>query len=295
MKLSFILSYIFVYPLLLLLSLLPMQLLLRISDLLYFIIYRLIGYRTKVVKENLKNSFPQYSETDLLKIERSFYQFLCDTIMEVVKGISISEEECNRRYKINDESIQQIQKYLNLNQSIILVLSHTGNWELGGMGFGRQTNMYVNVIYRPLSSSFFDFLMKKMRSKFGNLLVPMADIFKVMLDDKKHNRVRATAFAIDQAAPPGSAHWMTFLNQESSVFLGAEKLASKLNYPVIHVWPERVTRAHYHIQVKVLCEQTKDIEPGLITEMITHDIERVIVSDPGIWLWSHKRWKHKRK
>jgi Kdo2-lipid IVA lauroyltransferase/acyltransferase len=125
--------------------------------------------------------------------------------------------------------------------------------------------------------------------------VPMNDIFKVMLEDRKMEKTRASAFAIDQAAPPESAYWTIFLNQESSVFLGAEKLATKFNYPVVHVWCTRAKRGYYTIQTKTLCEAPKSLSPGELTELITKDIERIIIQEPALWLWSHRRWKHKRE
>ncbi len=287
--------YLLVYPLLWLVSQLPMAFLYRISDVCYFIIHKVFKYRVTVVKENLRNAFPQKSESELQQIERSFYQFLCDFFVETIKGISISEADCHTRYHVSANTKLEMKRYLDAKQAIVLTLGHYGMWELGGAIFGAATNMYVNVIYRPLSSTVSEKLMKTIRSRFGNLLVPMNDIFKVMLADKAQQKIRATAFAIDQAAPPESAYWTTFLNQESSVFLGAEKLATKFNYPVVHVWCVRKERGYYEIHTKTLCEVPKQLKPGDLTEIITKDIERIIVEAPAYWLWSHKRWKHKRE
>jgi Kdo2-lipid IVA lauroyltransferase/acyltransferase len=293
--LNIIFGYILVYPFLWLLSLLPLELLFRISDFIYFIIYKVLGYRVSVVRNNLKNSFPEKPEKELLRIERLFYQFLCDLFIETIKGITLSKVEAEKRYAVAENAKQIITKYLNAQQPIILTLGHYGMWELGGAIFGASTGMYVNVIYRPLSSAFTEHLMKTIRGKYGNRLIPMNETFKVMLQDKKETSVRATAFAIDQAAPPESAYWTTFLNQESSVFLGAEKLAVKFNYPVVHVYCTRIRRGYYEIDTTALCEQPKLLKTGELTEIITRDIERIILNDPSIWLWSHKRWKHKRE
>jgi Kdo2-lipid IVA lauroyltransferase/acyltransferase len=292
---NIILGYIFIYPLLWLLSLLPLELLFRISDLLYFFIYKLLGYRVSVVSNNLKNSFPEKSEKELLEIERLFYQFLCDFIIETVKGISLSKTEAKKRYSVTENAKQMMTNYLNAQQSIILTLGHYGMWELGGAIFGLSTGMAINVIYRPLGSPFAEHLMKNIRSKYGNQLVPMHETFKVMLHNKKETSIRATAFAIDQAAPPESAYWTIFLNQESSVFLGAEKLAVKFNYPVVHVFCNQIKRGYYEIDTTILCEQPKLLKTGELTEIITRDIERIIIKNPSTWLWSHKRWKHKRE
>jgi KDO2-lipid IV(A) lauroyltransferase len=274
---------------------LPLELLFRISDFLYFLIYTVFKYRVKVVKTNIKNAFPNYSEAKHLEIERSFYIFLCDLFVEIIKAISITETECKARYCVSEKAKQVMGSYLEKQQSIILTLGHYGNWELGGAIFGRSTGMYVNVIYRPLSNAFAESLMKNIRSKFGNFPIPMHDTFKTMLSDKKNNLTRATAFAIDQAAPPESAYWTLFLNQESSVFLGAEKLAHKLNYPVVHVYASRIKRGYYTIHVNTISENPKALAAGELTELITKDIEKIIVAAPETWLWSHRRWKHQRE
>jgi Kdo2-lipid IVA lauroyltransferase/acyltransferase len=294
-QINILLGYLFVYPILWLLSLLPLELLFRLSNVVFFLVYKTFKYRVDVVRSNLKNAFPEKSEVEIIEIERSFYLYLCDFIMETIKGISISEAECHRRYTVTDKAKLQISAYLQKQQSIILTLGHYGNWELGGAIFGAASGMFVNVIYRPLSSPFTEIVMRNIRMRFGNLTVPMNDIFKVMLEDKKAQKVRATAFAIDQAAPPESAYWTIFLNQESSVFLGAEKLAAKFNYPVIHVYSKRIKRGYYEITTKLLHETPKDLKAGELSEIITKDIERVIVKDPAYWLWSHRRWKHKRE
>jgi Kdo2-lipid IVA lauroyltransferase/acyltransferase len=294
-EVSTILGYIFIYPLLWLLSKLPLELLFRISDFATFLIYRVFKYRVNIVKANLRNALPEKSESELLKIERTFYAFLSDVFIEVIKGISMSKEECMRRYTMSDKVKQMMSEYLEKKQSIILVLGHYGMWEMGGAIFGVSTNMYCNVIYRPLSNAFMEKLMKHIRSRYGNQLVPMNDTFKAMLEDKKNNLTKATAFAIDQAAPPESAYWTTFLNQESSVFLGAEKLATKLDYPVVHVYCTVEKRGYYAINTDLITNNPKSLKAGELTELITKEIERLIVAKPDYWLWSHRRWKYKRE
>lgn len=290
-----LLANIFVYPILWLLSLLPLEFLFRISDFLYFMIYKVFKYRVKVVKSNIKNAFPHYSDTKRLEIERSFYSFLCDLFIEIIKGITIDEAAAKTRYSVSEKAKAEMAKFLENKQSIVLTFGHYGNWELGGAIFGKSTGMYVNAIYRPLSGGFAENLMINIRSKFGNLPIPMHDTFKTMLADKKNNLTRATAFALDQAAPPESAYWTLFLNQESSVFLGAEKLAQKLNYPVLHIFAKRTKRGHYLIDTKLISENPQALAAGELTELITKDIESIIIEMPETWLWSHRRWKHKRE
>ncbi len=290
-----LLANIFIYPILWLLSLLPLEFLFRISDFLYFIMYKIFNYRVKVVKNNIKNAFPHYSDTRRLEIEQAFYSHLCDLFIEIIKAITIDEATCKMRYSLSEKAKAEMAKFLENKQSIVLTFGHYGNWELGGAIFGRSTGMYVNAIYRPLSSGFAEDLMKNIRSKFGNLPIPMHDTFKTMLTDKKNNLTRATAFALDQAAPPESAYWTLFLNQESSVFLGAEKLAHKLNYPVVNIFAKRTKRGHYVIDTKIISENPQALAAGELTEMITKAIESTIIEAPEYWLWSHRRWKHKRE
>jgi Kdo2-lipid IVA lauroyltransferase/acyltransferase len=197
------------------------------------------------------------------------------------------------RCSFEDRSLALLNKLAAEGQSILLVLGHKGNWEWAGNTFSLSCPHQLFVIYHPLGNRYFDKLMYKMRTRFGTRLIAMNDTFKEMVKSK--NEITATAFIADQTPQPQSAHWMNFLNQETPVFLGAEKIATKMKRLVIFVSVQKIKRGYYKIVIKeegIL--NPKDYQEGGLTEAHTRKLEEDIRQQPETWLWTHRRWKHKR-
>lgn len=279
-------------PLLYLISLLPFPLFYKLSDVICFLIYNVIGYRKKVVFENLKNSFPEKSNKELKHIEKQFYHYLCDLFLETLKTLTISKEEAIKRCKFSEQTLKILNDLSENKQSCILVMGHYGNWEWAGNSFSLQCKQQLYVIYHPLSNKNFDKLMYDMRTRFGTKLYAMKDTMREMI--RNRNEINATAFIADQTPAPEHAYWTTFLNQDTPVFWGTEKIAQKLNYPVIYITIKKVKRGYYIIDSEVLVAEPKNTKEGEISEMHTRKLEKDIISQPEIWLWSHRRWKHKK-
>jgi len=271
-------------------SLLPFFLLYRISDIIFVLLYYVIGYRKKVVWNNLKNSFPKKSSKEILQIQRKFYRYFCDLILETLKTLTIQPAALRKHILFEDYSL--FEKYYQENQSVIVVMGHFGNWELAGARFSLEPIHTLYVIYHPLSNPYFEKLIYHMRTRLGNKLYPMKGAFKGMLQDRGKNT--ATAFIADQTPSPKNAYWTTFLNQDTPIFTGTEKLASKLKYPVIYISVNRVKRGLYKITPELLTSQPETTSPGEISELHTRKLEQDILEQPEIWLWTHRRWKHKR-
>lgn len=282
--------YYLTLPLIYLLSILPFWALYIIADGFYLLIYKLLGYRKKIVLQNLRNSFPEKSEEEIRKIAKRFYHYFCDLILETIKTLTISAKSARKHVLLDD--IKIIEKYYQKKQSIILVLGHWGNWELAGAGFS-QVGLHENyIIYHPLSNTYFDKLIYKMRTRLGNKLYAMNDTLKGMI--RNRHKLTATAFIADQTPSPKGAYWTTFLNQDTPVFIGTEKIAKKLNFPVVYVSIERLKRGKYSLKFELLSDSPKDTNEGEITELHTKRLEQDIRKIPETWLWSHRRWKHKR-
>lgn len=279
-------------PLLYLISLLPFPLFYKLSDVICFLIYNVIGYRKKVVFENLKNSFPEKSNKELKHIEKQFYHYLCDLFLETLKTLTISKEEAIKRCRFSEQTLKILNDLSENKQSCILVMGHYGNWEWAGNSFSLQCKQQLYVIYHPLSNKNFDKLMYDMRTQFGTKLYAMKDTMREMI--RNRNEINATAFIADQTPAPEHAYWTTFLNQDTPVFWGTEKIAQKLNYPVIYITIKKVKRGYYIIDSEVLVAEPKNTKEGEISEMHTRKLEKDIISQPEIWLWSHRRWKHKK-
>ncbi len=281
--------YIFL-PVLYLLSLLPFWALYGISDFLFFVVYRIAGYRKKVVYQNLKNSFPEKSEAELNAIMYKFYAFFCDLIVETLKTLTIGEKTLLKHISFDDPSL--FEKYSNQQQSVIIVMGHLGNWELGGARFSLLPYHRLYVIYHPLSNKNFNNLIVHMRTRLGNRLYAMSEVLRGMVRDR--GELTATAFIADQTPQPSGAYWTTFLNQDTPVFTGTEKIAQKFKYPVIYLSIKRPKRGKYNMECELLVEKPELTAENEISELHTKRLEKDIIENPEIWLWTHRRWKHKR-
>lgn len=171
-------------------------------------------------------------------------------------------------------------------------MGHKGNWEWAGNSFSLAGKHHLYVIYHPLSNRYFDRLMYRMRTRFGTGLIAMKDTFKEMVRNREE--LNATAFIADQTPSPARAHWMQFLNQDTPVFLGVEKIAEKMEYPVVYVSVERLKRGYYQVYAHLLASPPYTAVQGTITELHTRQLEADIIRQPETWLWSHRRWKHTR-
>lgn len=193
----------------------------------------------------------------------------------------------------NPEAKQLLNTLAAEGRSVILAMGHQGNWEWAGNTFSTEINSQLYVIYHPLANKYLNGLMYKMRTRFNTKLIAMRDTFKEMVALK--NEVNTTAFIADQTPSPNNAHWMTFLNQDTPVFLGTERIARKLNYPIVYAYVKKIKRGYYEINAELLIKEPASIATdGVITEMHTKRLEQDIVAQPETWLWSHRRWKHQR-
>lgn len=283
-------AYYLALPFIYLIAWLPFPLLYLLSDGIRLVVYDLLGYRTAVVRENLRKSFPEKSEAERRAIERAFYRWLCDLMLETLKTLTISAAGVRERVQVEGE--EELRNYHAQGRSVILVMGHWGNWELGGARFASLGLHQLYVIYHPLANPYFDRLMHRMRTRLGNRLYAMHEASKGMLRDR--DQLTATAFIADQTPPPERAYWTTFLNQDTPVFLGTEKIARKLGHPIVYVGIRTVGRGRYVMRFEDLVPEPARTADGEISELHTRRLEADIRRDPAHWLWSHRRWKHRR-
>jgi Kdo2-lipid IVA lauroyltransferase/acyltransferase len=284
------LGYYLVLPFIYGIALLPFPLLYLLSDGVYMLLYHMIGYRKKVVRTNLRNSFPEKSDAERSAIERAFYRWFCDLVLETLKTLTISPAGIMDRVQV--EGVGVLKRYFDQRTSVILVMGHWGNWEWGGARFSQLGLHPLSVIYHPLQNKRFDRLVSFMRTRLGNRLIPMSGTMKAMLRDK--DRISATAFIADQTPPPAGAFWTRFLNQDTPVFQGTEKIAQKLDRPILYVGMERTARGRYTLRIEELVPHPATTAEGEISTLHTRRLETDIRRSPSFWLWTHRRWKHKR-
>jgi Kdo2-lipid IVA lauroyltransferase/acyltransferase len=279
-------------PFIYLVSLLPFPLLYLISDGMYIIIYYVLGYRKKVVHNNLINSFPEKTVAEIRVLEKKFYRYYCDLILETFKTLTISPQKMLKHCSLAPAADKLFKQLAAENKSIIIVMGHKGNWEWAGNTFSLCCQHRLYVIYHPLTNKYFNSLISKMRERFGTRLIAMKDTFREIVKHK--NELNATAFIADQSPNPARAHWMNFLNQDTAVFTGTEKIAQKIKYPIVFVAVKKLTRGYYTLEAEILQTPPYTGNEGDITETHTRKLEADIIAQPETWLWAHKRWKHLR-
>jgi len=284
---SKILFYLVILPV----SKLPFWMLYLLSDFLYLVLYKVIGYRTKVVRENLSNSFPNKSEKEIVALEAKFYSHLCDLVVESLKAFSISLEEAKLRMK--DRNIEVVNQYYKQGRQVVLVGGHYGNWELFAITIGATTAHSTVALYTPLKNQFINEKITKSRSKYGLEMLAIKDIKEKLtsIDAKLY----AIIFGADQSPRKSQrAYWMNFLNQETGVQFGTEKFAKEFDAVVVFVTIYKTKRGYYELQYDLITDQANQEEFGYISKTHTQMLEKVIQQQPEHWLWSHRRWKHKR-
>ena len=284
---SILLYYLVIIPV----SLLPFPILYGLSDFLFVMLYYVIGYRKEVVLKNIKNSFPEKSEKEQIEIQRKFYHHLCDLVVESLKAFTISEKQVLKR--VTCKNPEMINAYYDRGQSVIVAGGHYNNWEIFAVAVDKIIKHKTIGIYKPLTNKYFDEKMRTTRSKYGLLMIPTNKV-KQYLDELKDTPT-ATIFGFDQSpSNPYRAYWTKFLNQDTAVLFGTEKLAKEYNYPVLYGRINKEKRGYYSFEFFKTTDTPRETAHGEITEKITQALEKDIRTIPQYWLWSHKRWKHKR-
>ena len=284
---NYIIYYLFILPL----SYLPYFLVYLLSDILSFIMYRIIGYRKKIITNNITNSFPEKNTNQIHKIVKQFYSHFCDLIIESFKGFSISKSEIIKRLQTNNQDL--IDDFARNKQSVILIGGHYNNWEICGQCAPIHCMHELYAIYKPLKNKFFDKKMRDSREKFGLNMIPMKGTKKYFTNNT--DIPRAIVFGSDQSpSNPKKAYWAKFLNQDTGFLYGAEKYAKEFNWPVIYVGMTKTKRGHYLVNYQLITDDPSKTKTGEIMEKFAELLEKDIEKDPSHWLWSHKRWKHKK-
>lgn len=282
-------GYFLLYPFIFIFSKLPLRVLYFLSDyLLYPVLYRLLGYRTKVVSLNINNSLPEYSDAQKLKIEKDFYHYLCDLFVETIKSFSASPVFLAKHVKYNN--VELLDKFYTNNKSVLLTLGHIGNYEWIAKSISLELKHLFLVPYHEMSNPSFDSLFKKSRTAFGAVFFPTYETIKVLR--REFERPILLGLANDQSAPPNKAYWTRFLNQDTSFFVGTEKMAIQFGYPVVFGHVSVKKRGEYTLTFMEITQDPALMPEGEIMKQHAQMLEKNILEYPKYWLWSHRRWKH---
>lgn len=274
-----------------LLSLTPLWLLYIISDIMYFLIYYVVKYRIKVVRRNLKASFPDKSKDERQRIERGFYRWFCDYIVETLKMFSMSKGEIKRRMRF--EGIEQANEDLKKGRSVTIYLGHYCNWEwISSVALHTATEGLVAQLYHPLENKIFDRMFLYARGRFGGHSLEIKAAFGQLRTWKKQGVPTLTGYISDQVPGYSSMHyWPMFLNQKTPTYTGAERIARVLDTSVYYFDITRPRRGYYVAKVVKMYDKTQGEPKFAITERYYRLLENSIRRHPEYWLWSHNRWK----
>jgi KDO2-lipid IV(A) lauroyltransferase len=267
----------------------PWFVLYGISDFFSFILQRIVKYRVDVVASNLKIAFPEKSEEERRQIANQFYKQFVDSFLETIKLISISRKSMDKRFSSNIEIFNDLYQ---TGQSVQIVTGHFFNWEFANLGVSKDSKYPFIVVYMPMSNSFFDQLFKKIRSKFGTILIP-ATQFRSQFHSINNKGPYALILAADQN--PGntkSAYWVPFFGKPTPFVKGPEKGAKNNNTAQVFVHFYRPKRGYYHMEFTIMTKDPKSYKEGALTKEYVQIVEDKIKQHPADYLWSHRRWKH---
>ena len=285
------LVYILAYPILWLISILPFRLFYLFSDFVYFLVYRVIGYRKKVVRENLLLTFPNLSDAERKNTEKKFYQHMCDMFLETIKTMSISAEEMDKRFQVTN--IELVQDYAKKGKSVILVASHYASYEWL-LTINKKIGFQGVAIYKKVANAYFDKLVRKIRSKYGTELIETRKAIPTMAQNQRDGILSMYGLASDQSPKLDRIfHSMKFMGIEVPVHTGAEMLAKKYDLSVIMVKVKKIARGYYEATFLSIADNPNDYENFDITEKYLREVEQQILEAPEYYLWTHKRWKHR--
>lgn len=289
--------YNIIYGIFYLVSKLPYRALYVISDIANLVLYHIVRYRRDIVRRNITSAFPEKSLEECISIERGFYKWFCDYFIETVKLMSVSRQELLSR--IEFRGIDKIEECFDRGQTCAGILGHYGNWELlsaTGLVIKKHPEAVIGLIYHPLRSQLFDRLFINMRQSMGGVCVPKKDILRYLVSFRSQNLMNLFGYIADQAPRYRNIHlWLPFLNHDTPVFTGAERIMRKMNNAVFYIDVERPERGKYIYTFKLMTDKPGEMPEFEITKKFFVMLEQTIRREPRFYLWSHNRWKRTRE
>lgn len=284
--------FILVYPLIWFISILPFRILYVFSDMVYVLVYHVIGYRKKVVRKNIAMTLPHLSEKERLHIEKKSYHHLCDMFLEMMKTMTISEKEMNKRFVFtNLELYTALEKK---QKSIAVMIAHYATYEWV-ISMNRKIEFEGFAIYKKVNNKYFDKLVRNIRSKFKATLITTSQTIPVIKENESLGHRGVYGFASDQSPQESKAfHWQKFMGIETPVYTGAEMLVKRFDMNVIFLRVKKVKRGYYEATFELMFDNPKEVPDYQISDEFLRRVEKQIYEAPEYYLWTHKRWKHRK-
>ncbi|MCI6549323.1 MAG: lysophospholipid acyltransferase family protein [Prevotella sp.] len=287
--------YGLVYGLWYALSLLPSCVLYGLADVLFVLSAYVIRYRHRVIQKNLRNAFPERSDRERRRIELRFYRWFCDYLVETIKLMTMKKDEMMKRMTFSN--IEILNEAVSRGQSVALYLGHYGNWEwITTLPLWISSKPQCCQLYHPLENSEFDRLFKHVRERHHSLCVPMEESVRRLIKYSQAGSPLIVGFIADQAPLwQNMHHWTTFLNQDTPVLTGAERIARKMNMTIVYGDMRRIKRGHYRCDFQLMASDPSKTTEWELTDKYFQLLEQTIRRDPSCYLWSHNRWKRTRE
>lgn len=271
------------------LTLLPFRALYLLSDLLSFLAFHLSLYRKEVALTNIRRSFPGKTSGEIRKIGREFYRHFLDQVLESFKILHISEKKVLKRF--NYKNPELLEELYRTGKSVIATTAHYGLWEWL-VSLPLITKYKVLIVYKPPSNKSSEWVYTRFQRLFGGVSVTLPQLPRTLFEYLGRKELTATFILNDQR--PIFEHikyWTTFLNQDTPMQNGLERLAKKTNQAVVFIQIDRRKRGYYDITFHKLFENPAETGPNEITETYLRTLEKIISAKPELWLWTHRRWK----
>ncbi|BDD08781.1 acetyltransferase [Fulvitalea axinellae] len=269
----------------------PLWLLYILADFIYIIFYYVLKYRKSVVYGNLSRSFPEKSEKEIDALAKKFYHHLADIFAESLKGLGIGKEEVIKRYSFKGTDL--VHERIKQGKTVLLAGTHCGNWEWGALSTPHYLEPDIYTLYKPLSNKYIDAYLKKQRADQGMYMIPTTETREIF--QRKFEHPVAFILLSDQSPHnPRRAFWMNFLHQETGFLHGFEMQARRYGHSVVFFRTTKIKRGYYQIEFELITDTPKDYEPGMLTKEYAKRLEKLVLDDPAVWVWSHKRWRRQR-
>ena len=283
--------YYVVYGLLYVVSLLPLRVLYLFSDLAFFFVYRVKGYRKQLVMNNLLIAFPEKTEAERKQIAKDFYLNFTDTFIESIKMLSISKKNVVRR---SDCEFEYINELIDKGNNIHIMAGHQFNWEFANIVYAMRLRIPFVGLYAPIGNKIFDRIFYKVRSRYGTILISTRDFIKKMHNVFTEQYILALA-ADQNPGNASNAYWLNFFGKPAPFVKGPGKGAVKNNTAVVYVGFEKVKRGHYAFHIVPIAANGSDHTPEELTILYKEALEKAIRKNPSNYLWTHRRWRHEWK
>lgn len=291
------LLYYFIFCGWFLLSLIPLPVLYVVSDVLYFPLYYVVRYRRKIVRKNLEGSFPEKTPEEIVRIEKKFYRFFCDCVVENLKLFSMSQKQVMRRMTFSGAGDMVADLAATGKNFCFIYLGHYCNWEwIASLAYWYPDSIHCGQIYHPLYNRAFDKLFLYLRNRFGGECIPMKETLRRIITLKRQKQPTMIGFIADQAPKWNSVHhWTKFLHRDTSFFIGTEQISKQVGAVIYFADVKRIKRGYYHCELKRMTLSPEEYPDYGLTDCYAAMLEEMIRREPAYWLWSHNRWKRTKE